>query len=71
MKLSNTIKIVEIAWLVVITICLYEIVRNTVLGSYEKISLYAVVGAGATVMYFLRRNQRKRLSRNEKINSDS
>lgn len=71
MKLSETIKIVEAAWLVVITICAYEIIRHTVLGSYEKISIYAVVGAGATVMYFLRKNQRKRLSRKEKNHSNS
>lgn len=65
MKISDTLKIVEIAWLIVITICAVEIVRALVLGIYEKTSIYIIVGVGATIMYFLRRNQRKRYAKRE------
>ena len=65
MKIKDTLKIVEIAWLVVITICVFEILRAIVLGAYEKTSVYIIVGLGATAMYFLRRSQRKRLADRE------
>ncbi len=65
MKIKDTLKIVEVAWLIVITICAFEIIRAIVLGTYEKTSVYIIVGLGATAMYFLRRSQRKRLSNRE------
>lgn len=65
MKISDTLKIVEIAWLVVITICVFEIVRAIVTDSETSISIYIVVGIGATIMYILRRTQRKHYLRRE------
>ncbi|MFN3950893.1 MAG: hypothetical protein ACK4KT_00660 [Thermaurantimonas sp.] len=62
MKIKDTLKIVEVAWLIVITICAFEIIRALVQGTHEKTSIYIIVGLGATAMYFLRRSQRKRLS---------
>lgn len=69
MKINDTLKIVEIAWLIVITICAIEIIRAVVIGTYEKTSIYIIVGLGATLMYFLRRTQRKRLSDRENNHS--
>lgn len=65
MKISETLRIVEIAWLVVITICVFEIVRAIVTQSTSNISMFVVVGIGATIMYILRRTQRKRYLRRE------
>lgn len=65
MKISDTLRIVEIAWLVVITICVFEIVRAIATDSGTDISMYIVVGIGATIMFFLRRTQRKRYLRRE------
>ncbi|MCX8147831.1 hypothetical protein [Thermaurantimonas aggregans] len=65
MKISDTLRIVEIAWLVVITICVFEIVRAIATDSGTNISIYIVVGIGATIMFFLRRTQRKRYLRRD------
>lgn len=69
MKIIDTLRIVELAWLIVITICVFEIVKSFVLNTHEKTYLYLVIGLGATAMYVLRRTQRKRYSKRQENNS--
>jgi glucose uptake protein GlcU len=54
---------VEIAWLFVMAVCVFEIINNLIKGEDLKAVLFAAVGVLAGIMFTIRRNQRKKLEK--------
>lgn len=57
--MNKLFKVVEIAWIVIAVVCLFEVIREW--GSGKETTYYfAGFGAFAIVMFYIRRRQRLR-----------
>lgn len=62
--MNKALKIVEIAWIVIFVICVFEVIR--LFGS-GQVTLYYFAGFGvfAVIMFYVRRRQRLRYQVNK------
>ena len=63
MKMKNFIKLIEIAWLVIACISMFETYNNWV-NNRNKSYWYGFIAVVAIVMYFFRKWQRKKIESN-------
>ncbi|TVQ79496.1 MAG: hypothetical protein EA358_03590 [Flavobacteriales bacterium] len=54
---------VEVAWLFVIAVCVYEVAQNAFAGNNLKAIIFAGIGVLAFVMFRVRRSQRKKIEK--------
>ena len=59
-------RIVEIAWLFLVALGSYELIRSLIKGAYTEALLYGAVAAVALFMFFFRRKQRLKQEAREK-----
>ncbi len=62
--MNRALKIVEIAWIVIFVICVFEVIRLFDSGQVT-VYYFAGFGAFAVIMFFVRRKQRLRYETNK------
>lgn len=64
MKLNKMLRIVEIVWIIFAGICLVEAILNFYNGDTQKAGMFSIGLVMGIVMFFLRRNTRKKMEQN-------